>query len=258
MAKEDKKEAKESKEKEAKEKDRAKEIQEEMEKKLPKEVREKLAKIKEKLDEFQKQVVKKFDKYIMGISLLPPPKPQEGEHADKDRIHVLVLVDDTDSQKMSKMELKDKLTAIIAKTAEDIDKNITPQTIILSELWQSCYDGKYDLLQLIAMGAQIHDTGMLAAIKIAEIHKTMVLKKFEKYIASYVLAGSLVQGRATKDSDIDVFLVIDDTDVKKMTRAELKDKLRAIIIGMGIEAGEITGVRNKINIQVYILADFWD
>jgi uncharacterized protein (UPF0332 family) len=43
-----------------------------------------------------------------------------------------------------------------------------------------------------------------------------------------------------------------------MTRAELRDKLRAIIIGMGIEAGEITGIRNKLNIQIYILTDFWD
>ncbi|PIN85887.1 hypothetical protein COV19_07390 [Candidatus Woesearchaeota archaeon CG10_big_fil_rev_8_21_14_0_10_44_13] len=262
--KEEKKIAKELKEKndreaEAREK-QEKAMQEDMEKKLPKEVREKLAKIKEKLDKFQKQVVKKFDKYIMGIALLPPPKPQEGssEPVDKDKIHVLVLVDDTDSQKMSKLELKDKLTAIIAKTAEEIDKNITPQTLILSEVWQSCYDAKYDILQLVALGAPIYDGGMLAAIKIAEVHKTMVLKKFEKYIVSYVLAGSLVQGRATKDSDIDVFVVIDDTDVKKMTRAELKDKLRAIIIGMGIEAGELTGVRNKINIQVYILTDFWD
>jgi uncharacterized protein (UPF0332 family)/predicted nucleotidyltransferase len=231
---------------------------EELEKKLPKDVQEKLKKIKEKLDDFQKQVTKKFDKYIMGVALLPPPKPQQGEQVDKDKISVLVLVDDSDSQKMSKLELKDKLTAIIAKIAQDIDKNIVTQTLILSELWQSCYDAKYDLLQLIAMSAPIFDTGMLAAIKIAEIHKTMVLKKFEKYIVSYVLAGSLVQGRATKSSDIDVFVVIDDTDVKRMTRAELKDKLRAIIIGMGVEAGEMTGIRNKINIQVYILTDFWD
>ncbi|MEM4755693.1 MAG: hypothetical protein QW594_01015, partial [Candidatus Woesearchaeota archaeon] len=41
-------------------------------------------------------------------------------------------------------------------------------------------------------------------------------------------------------------------------RVELKDKLRAIIIGMGIEAGELTGIRNKLNIQVYILTEFWD
>ena len=108
------------------------------------------------------------------------------------------------------------------------------------------------------MSAPLHDTGMLAAIKIAEIHKSMVIKKFEKYILSYVLAGSLTQGKATPTSDIDVWIVIDDTDVKKMSRLELKDKLRAIIIGMGAEAGEMTGIKNKLNIQVYILTDFWE
>ncbi len=123
---------------------------------------------------------------------------------------------------------------------------------------QSCYDGKQDLLQLIAVSAPVYDGGMLGAIKLSEIHKSMVLKKFEKYIVCYVLAGSLVQGTATTKSDVDVFIVIDDTDVKKMTRAELKDKLRAIIIDMGFQAGDMTGVQNKINIQVYILTDFWD
>jgi len=225
---------------------------------LPKDVQENLKKIKEKLDIFKDKCLEKFDKYISGIALLPPPNPKEGEKVNKDQINILVLVDDSDSTKMSKEELKSKLTAIIDNIAQEIDKNIMPQTIILSELWQSCYDGKYDLLQLMALAAPIFDRGMLAAIKISEVHKSMVLKKFEKYIVSYVLAGSLVQGKATKDSDIDVFIVIDDTDVKKMTRAELKDKLRAIIIGMGIEAGEMTGIKNKINIQVYILTDFWD
>jgi len=238
--------------------------------KLPKDVQEKLKSIKTKLDKFQKRVLEKFDKYIMGMTLLPPPKPDQKQPSvqqqpavqkqpvDKDKINVLVLVDDSDSRKMSKFELKDKLTSIMKNIAQEIDKNLTPQAVILSELWQNCYDGKNEMLQLISLSAQIFDRGMLAAIKIAEVHKTMVLKKFEKYIVSYVLAGSLVQGRATPTSDIDVWIVIDDTDVKKMTRAELKDKLRAIIIGMGIEAGELTGIKNKLNIQVYILTDFWD
>ena len=239
--------------------------------KLPGDVQEKLQAIKAKLEKFQKQVLEKFDKYIVGIALMPPPKPEElqqlqGQQAplpeakpeDKDKIHVLVLVDDSDSRTMSKIELKDKLTAIVHSIGKEIDPNITPQTLILSELWQNCFDAKYELLQLIALSAPVYDTGMLQAIKIAEVHKTMVLKKFEKYIVSYVLAGSLVQGKATPTSDIDVWIVIDDTDVKRMTRVELKDKLRAIIIGMGIEAGEITAIKNKINIQVYILTDFWD
>jgi predicted nucleotidyltransferase/uncharacterized protein (UPF0332 family) len=225
---------------------------------IPPEAKEKLEKIKKKLDKFKGKLVKKFDKYISGISLLPPPQAEEGKQVDPDQVNVLVLVDDSDSQKMSKQELKDKLSKIIETIGKETDKKFVTQTIILSEVWQSAYDAKPELLQMIAVSAPIYDKGMLAAIKISEIHKTMVLKKFEKYIVSYVLSGSVVRGEATDESDIDVMVIIDDTDVKKMTRAELKDKLRAIIIGMGMEAGEMTGVRNKLNIQVYILTDFWD
>ncbi|MFC1801636.1 nucleotidyltransferase domain-containing protein [Nanoarchaeota archaeon] len=225
--------------------------------KIPKEMEAQLKEIKKKLDKFKKQVLEKFDKYIVGISLLPPEKPEEGKKDDK-KINVLVLVDDSESLKMPKFELKNKLATIIETIAKEIDEKIQPNALLLTELWGSCYDAKYDILKMIALGAPIYDTGMLGAIKLAEVHKTMVLKKFEKYIVSYVLAGSLVQGRATATSDIDTWIVIDDTDVKKMTRAELKDKLRAIIIGMGVEAGEITGIKNKLNVQVYILTDFWD
>ena len=254
--------------------------------KLPKEAEKKLKELKSKLDKFQDKVVKKFDKYIMGIALMPPQKPgqmpmmppnapispqvpdvathptmKQPEMEQKpaeEKINILVLVDDSDSQRMSKLELKAKLGAIIQKMAEEEDKNMVVETLILSEVWQSCFDAKYEILQTIALSLPIYDGGMLSAIKIAEIHKTMVLKKFEKYIVSYVLAGSLVQGRATKTSDVDVWVVIDDTDVKRMTRAELKDKLRAIIIQMGFETGDMTGIKNKLNIQVYILTDFWD
>ncbi len=42
--------------------------------KLPKDVQEKLKTIKTKLDKFQKRVLEKFDKYIVGMTLMPPPK----------------------------------------------------------------------------------------------------------------------------------------------------------------------------------------
>ena len=252
---------------------------------LPEHARKKLMDVKKSLDKFRDNLLKRFDKYVIGITVLPPPPPQQqaganpeaqaaGQHLTlqpqtaqqgakappppTDQIHAVVLVDDTDSKKMSKGELKNKLSSIIAQMAKDASEKILAQTVILSELWQSCYDGKFDVLRSIAYSAPFFDKGMLAAIKIAEIHKEMVIKKFERYIVSYVLAGSLIQGRSTSKSDIDVFIVVDDTDVKRMTRAELKDKLRAIIIGMGIEAGEATGIKNKLNVQVYILTDFWD
>ncbi len=231
----------------------------EEEKKLPKEAQEKLKDIKKKLGTFKDKVLDKFEEYIMGLALLPPEKPKDNKPVDQNKISVLVLVDDTDSTKMPKHELRTKLATIIDKMGAEVDKNLFPETIILSEVWQSCYDAKYELLTLISQSAPLYDPkGMLGAIKISEIHKQMVLKKFEKYIVSYVLAGSLIRGDMHKDSDIDVWIVIDDTDVKKMTRAELKDKLRAIIIGMGAEAGNLTGIKNKLNVQVYILTDFWE
>lgn len=241
---------------------------------IPDDAKKKLEAMKTKLDTFSKGILEKFEDYIVGVSLLPPKNIKQEQELVKKRenrelskqeieelkqlINVMVLIDDTDSKKMSKAELKEKLTDIITGIAQGIDKHLSVEILLLTELWQSCYDAKYDLLHLIATSAPIYDKGMLAAIKIAEVHKDMVLKKFEKYIVSYVLAGSLVQGKATPESDIDVWIVIDDTDVKKMTRAELKDKLRAIIIGMGIDAGKMTGIENKINIQVYILTDFWE
>ncbi|MDO8556726.1 MAG: hypothetical protein Q7R96_06160, partial [Nanoarchaeota archaeon] len=80
---------------------------------------------------------------------------------------------------------------------------------------------------------------------------------FEKYVVSYVAVGSMFRGDA-KSNDIDVAVIIDDTDVKKMSRAELRDKLGAIIRSMGYEASAITGVKKSFHIQVYILTDYWE
>jgi uncharacterized protein (UPF0332 family)/predicted nucleotidyltransferase len=218
------------------------------------EIQEKMDRMKVTLDSFKDKLLAKFEGYVMGISLAPPEK--EGER--KDKINVLILVDDKESTKMGKDELHEKLTKAMEQIANDVDPQIAIDVVLITELWQSLYDSKYDLLQVIAVSAPVYDTGMIAALKVCEIHKSMVLKKFEKYIACYVLGGSIVRGTANANSDIDVYIVIDDTDVKKMTRGELKEKLRGIINDMAFQAGQMTGVQNKLSIQVYILTDFWD
>ena len=90
------------------------------------------------------------------------------------------------------------------------------------------------------------------------INKGLVLRKFEKYVVSYVMVGSLITGTATETSDIDVYVIVDDTDVKRMNRFELREKLRSIIWSYAIEAEDLAGVRNKLNCQVYILTEFWE
>ena len=85
----------------------------------------------------------------------------------------------------------------------------------------------------------------------------MVLKKFDKYIFSYIAAGSLFRGDK-KSFDIDVYIIIDDTDVKRMSRFELKERLRGIILSYGAEAARIAGVKKQFHVQTYILTDFWE
>ena len=231
---------------------------------LPPDVKDDLVKYEQKLDTFMRSVYEKFDNYVVSFALLPPPKdfPKQLSEAEiqklKERISILVLIDDSEPSSISKTELHNKLLQIIDKMAVDIDPRIYPEPMLVSHLWQNCLDAKYDVVKLIASSQTFYDKGILAAIRLTQYHKTLVLQRFEKYILSYVLAGSIVQGKATEESDVDVFVVIDDTDVKNLTRAELKDKLRTIILSQGLDAGDRTGVRNKLNIQPYLLTDFWE
>lgn len=214
-------------------------------------IKKRLEEIKDKAEKFQKDVLKKFSEYILGIAILPPEKKGQKE------VNIFVLVDDSDSKKMSKEELSEKLGAIIAKSAEDIDKDLKAQTMLLSELKESCFDAKYEVLDMIARSTLMYDKGILSALKVAEIHKRMTIEKFEKYILSYVAVGSLFRGDSNP-SDIDVYLVVDDTDVKRMSRFELRDKLSAIIRDLGSQASQLVGIKASFHIQTYILTDFWD
>ncbi len=215
-------------------------------------IKKKLDQLKEKVEKFQKKLTEKFSEYIIGLALLPPEKK------DSKDINLLILVDDSDVKKMSPVELHDKLSNIVHKMAEEIDKDFKPQIMLMGDLRESCFDAKYDVLQLIAYSAPFYDPrDVLKALKVSEVHKQMVLRKFEKYVVSYVAVGSLFRGDG-RSNDIDVAVVIDDTDVKKMSRFELRDKLGAIIRTMGFDASDLTKVTKSFHIQVYILTDFWE
>ena len=215
-----------------------------------KEIEDKIKEVEKKVKKFEKVALEKFKNYILGISVLPPEKKDQKE------INVVIVVDDSDSKTMSKKELQDKITNILTEIGKK--DNIIPQVILTTEMWQACYDGNYQYLQTVALSTPFYDTGVVGAVKISEVHKNMVLKKFDKYIVSYVAVGGLFTGKGNEKSDIDVFIIVDDTDVKKMTRTELIERLRAIVYQMGFDAAALTGVKRQLHIQTYLLTDFWD
>ncbi len=231
--------------------------------KLAQDLKSQIDSLTKKAEPFKKEIISKHKKEIVGVAVLPPrpPMPQQPGMPQQDipnEPEILVLLeikgDDLDEQFKKKQEIEKEILKVRDLKLKDVQIN----ALMLAEVWDACYKGKYDVLNIITLGVPIHDTGWLGALRVVEFHKMQVLKKFEKYVVSYVMVGSMIRGEATETSDIDTFVVIDDTDVSRMTSQELKSKLTAIIWGMAGEAGMAAGVQNKLNVQIYLLTDMWD
>ena len=149
----------------------------------------------------------------------------------------------------------------IQKDANSIPKNkdIKINCILLSEIWNSVTRGQTSLLSALTAGKIIYDDGnWIKSLKASELHKNRIVSKFEKYVVSYVIAGSLIRGEAHEYSDLDVSIIIDDTDVTKTTSGELKLKLRNIASNEARIAEKDSGLTKPIlNVQVWILSEFW-
>lgn len=214
-------------------------------------------KTKEKLEEFKKAVLKKHN-FILAMGIIPP---QAADRFDEELalteeekktkpMHLTVIIPEDNFKQIN------EIRADLIKQVKDMKPVVWVNIITPVDLWNYALDSKADIVEAIGMSYPLFDKGILGALRVSQIHKSLVLRKFEKYIYSYVIGGSLVRGEAKDTSDVDVFIIIDDTDVKRMSRLELKEKLRGIIYQYVAEAGELAGVKNKLSPQVWLLTDF--
>lgn len=223
--------------------------------------------LKKKMDETQKEIVKfkteflKKYKSIEAIGIIPAQAAKKieeeyeisEEDAKKGLIHILAIIPEKQFKNIGKIRL-DAITI-----AKKINDKFWLHVMTPIDFWNLGLDSKFEVMEAIAMSYPIIDKGFLSHVRVAQIHKSLVLKKFEKYVTSYVVGGSLTTGTTKKDSDVDIFVVIDDTDVKRMPRLELKEKLRGIIYSYIQEAEAIAGVgKNTLNVQVYLMTEFWE
>ncbi|MFA5174340.1 MAG: nucleotidyltransferase domain-containing protein [Candidatus Pacearchaeota archaeon] len=218
-----------------------------------------MKKTREKLESLKKFICSKY-KFTEAIGIIPPQAAQffdeENELKEEDKkkkpMHLVIVLPDDKEKEYNEIKKE-----IIKKIAED-KQNIWLNLFLERDLWEVAMDSKYEIIEAIGMAFPLYDKGILGALRVAQIHKSLCLKKFERYVYSYIIAGSLVRGDTVKTSDVDVTVIIDDTDVKRMPRLELKDKLRNIIYSYVMQAGELAGVQNKLNVQVWLLTEFWD
>jgi len=222
-------------------------------------LKKKMDKTNKEIEKFKNELVKKF-KYVEAVGVVPAQanKKVEEEYeitaaeAAKGLIHVAVVIPEKHFKEIGKVRLE---AIALAKKVND---KIWAHVITPVDIWNLGLDSKFEVMEAISMAYPILDKGLLADLRVAQIHKSLVLRKFEKYVTSYVIGGSVVRGEAKPDSDVDVFIVIDDTDVKRMPRLELKEKLRGIIFSYIPEAEAMAGVKNKLNVQPYLMTDFWE
>jgi len=214
---------------------------------------------REKLEKFKKAIIKKYP-FTLAIGLIPPQAAEkfdeENELTEEEKkqkpMHLVIIVPEDKFKEIGKIK------AELIKESKDMTPKIWLNLMTPVDLWNFALDGKYEINEAIGMAFPLYDKGLLGSLRVAQIHKSLVLRKFERYVTSYIITGSLVRGDAKKTSDVDVFIVIDDCDVKRMPRLELKEKLRSIIYSYIVEAQELAGVKNILNVQVYILTEFWE
>lgn len=103
--------------------------------------------------------------------------------------------------------------------------------------------------------------------EIAEAFSKEVLKKYGKYVKAVVMMGSVAREEFRPLSDIDVFVVIDDTamgmtpDMKEKIDEEL-DVIAENIPGASVTKKNADGKEEKIDLlsvqPTYTLTEFWD
>lgn len=225
-------------------------------------VQKDMDKTRKELDKLKSWIVKKYP-FTQSISILPPQAINffiEEEEIPKETEKYVQLFMTIPEEKAKEVN---KIKQEIVKQLENVQKTLKQKIWIQIkspvDVWEMGLDSKFELMSAIAMSFPLHDKGLLSGMRVAEIHKSLVLQKFEKYVVSYVIGGSFVRGDVVKESDVDVFVIINDTDVKRMPRVELRERLRGIIWEYIGKASSLAGVKNNVlNVQIYLLTEFWD
>ena len=240
--------------------------------KLPEELQTKFKKYESIFKEISDIVEKKAEDHSIGFYVTPMfEMTQQGPKPNFDKLTLNFLLDDFErpipefnprvllGEEFDKIliekKVKDKDGDEILEYYSKSDNNLKFAGTSISELRENCFDAVYEDLQKLGSSIIYKDNrGFIGALKSIEIHRNLLLQKFEKYIVAYVGAGSWLRGE--KSNDFDVFIVVDDTDVKRMPRLQVRDQLMKIAWQMAQEVGQLTGI--TVHCQVYLLTDFWD
>src|SRR3989344_2260 len=113
------------------------------------------------------------------------------EEVARKPLHLIMLVPEDEFKNIAK-KIKPEVLKLVKESKQELWVHIKTEV----DMWNYGLDSKFEFIDAISSSFPLHDKGLLGSMRIANIHKTLVLRKFEKYVASYVVGGSLVRGQA--------------------------------------------------------------
>jgi uncharacterized protein (UPF0332 family)/predicted nucleotidyltransferase len=171
--------------------------------------------------------------------------------------HWIIILSDFDLSLEEKIKLKASFSEKYLQKIKNEKLDIWLHVLLIEDIKNIAMDSRFELLDLLAIGNVIYDKGIFEIFRLTSVHKKLVIDILQKYVVAYVLAGSQVKGRSVESSDVDIYVVIDDTDVKQHTFEELKIKLMDLIINKAMEAKILVNSNKELHPQVYTLTEFW-
>jgi len=176
----------------------------------------------------------------------------------KEYDHIIVILADFDLNNIEdRIKLKAEFLDESLKFIKDNKLKIWLHVLLMSDITEISMDSRFDLLELLSILEPLYDKGILEIFKLVNLHKNALLQIFSKYVVAYALAGSQVKGRNVDKSDVDVYVIIDDTDVKLHTFEELKAKLYHVVVSKAVEVQLLLNSKKILHPQVYTLTEFW-
>lgn len=151
---------------------------------------EKFEKLREKMEDFRKSIIKKYA-FTMALGILPPNasamfEEEEGvpkEAIESKPIHLIMIIPEEQYENIQKIKPE------VIKLVKEIKENFWVHIKTPIDIWNYGLDSKFEFVDAISASFPIYDNGFLGALRVANIHKTLLLRKFEKYVTSYVIAG---------------------------------------------------------------------
>jgi len=138
-------------------------------------------KTKKEIEKIKTFILKKFP-YVQAISVLPPqaiPLFIEEEEVPKETeksIHLNLIIPE------EKIKETGKIKTEVVKEIERLKQKIWLHIRTAADIWEICLDSKFELISAIAMSFPLYDKGILGALRVAEIHKSLVVQKFDRYV----------------------------------------------------------------------------